>query len=54
MAGKSSFEEELNTTAEDLSEDQNTTLTTLTATGDYLGQSMLRLIDDPRNFLDDI
>jgi hypothetical protein len=44
-------------TADDLSEDQNMTLTTLmtlTTTNDCLGLSMLQLIDDQRNFLDDI
>jgi hypothetical protein len=43
-------------TPDDLSEDQNTTLTTmmtLMTTGDYLGWSMLWPIDDPKKFFDD-
>jgi len=42
------------TTPDDLSDDQNTTLTPLMTMGDYLGWSMWWPVDDPQFFLDDI
>jgi hypothetical protein len=39
---------------DDQSDDQNTTLTTLPTTGDYLGRSMWQPVDNPQHFLDDI
>ena len=39
------------TTREDQSDDQHTTPMTLMTTGDYLGWSMWRPVDDPGNFL---